>query len=90
MTWTTRDMKFVGGPSRKNEAENLYGYCGGNPIGRTDPKGIYWLYALSLKDWIWIDEIGQPKPEYFPKPDNKYTEEIKKKLEFETITNKVL
>ena len=40
--WLTRDPAGFGGGS------NLYGYCGGNPIGGSDPSGESFLYGISM------------------------------------------
>jgi hypothetical protein len=53
-------MKFVGGPAG-GEAKNLYGYCGGNPIGRKDPSG-QGEHVLDLFSGppitVWLEENG--------------------------------
>lgn len=38
---------------------NLYGYCGGNPVGRLDPSGLYW----TIEDWKnWFIACHYAKP----------------------------
>jgi len=50
-------------PIGSSGGHNLYGYCGGDPVNRTDPTGTYWMavfHGIRNKKldigYVWVDD----------------------------------
>lgn len=43
-------------------ATEHFAYCGGNPVTRTDPGGLFWWWDRFKKNWVWQPTADEPEP----------------------------